>query len=247
MGTSNIIFTISRIEELIHGVTFDPSTKKGKVIVNVSLVDKKDLDKVLDIFSQVMYSGISVSPLIKIIEEGESTGNVLIEKGSAGIVTICSITVDGVLLKAGIPSKPKCGGIVQVRDRQPVRFTDLIMYVSTTIDPLEVLTSKNLTSVLQVITTGSGKILANFREVPMSAHDDVEGILEDLMESNFVGVLAVGEPNTSVLDVPVGRDHIGIAVIGGHNPLAAVLESDIKIQSRAISHLLEIREMKQLV
>lgn len=248
MGISNnITFTISRIEELIYGVTFDPATKRGKVIVNLSLVKKEDLDRVLEIFSQVMYSGIAVSPLIKIVDEGETSGDLVIEKGKVGILTICSITIDGVLLKAGIPSKLKCGGIVQVRDREPIRFTDLLMYVSTTLDPLEVFTSKNYTSVLQVITTGSGKILANLREVPMSAREDVEGILEDLVAADFKGVLAVGEPNTPLLDVPVGRDRVGIALIGGHNLVAAGIESDIEIQSKAISHLIEVSEMRPLI
>ncbi len=245
--STNITFTISRIEELIYGVTFDPATKKGKVIANLFVVKKEDLDRVLEIFSQVMYSGIAVSPLIKIIEEGETSGGRVIEKGMVGILTTCSITIDGVLLKAGVPSKLKCGGIVQVRDREPVRFTDLLMYVSTTLDPLEVFTSRNSTSVLQVIATGSGKILANLREVPISARENVEGILEDLAAADFKGVLAVGEPNTPLLDVPVGRDRVGIAIIGSHNLVAAVVESDIEIQSKAISHLVEVSEMRPLI
>lgn len=248
MGISaNIIFTISKIEELIYGVTFDLATKKGKIIVNLSIVKKEDLDRVLDIFSQVMYSGISVGPFIKIVEEGEAAGGMEIERGKVGIISTCSMTIDGVLLKAGIPSKLKCGGVVQVRNREPLRFTDLLMYVGTTIDPLEVFTSRNMTSVLQAITTGSGKILANFREVPMSAREDVEGILEDLVAADFRGVLAVGEPNTPLLDVPVGRDRIGIAIIGGHNPMAAVMESGIEIKGKAISHLMEVSEMRPLI
>jgi repressor of nif and glnA expression len=238
---------LSKIEELIYGVTFDPASKRGKVIVNLSLVEKQDLDRALEIFSQVMYSGIAVSPLVKIVEEGEGLGDQVIEKGKVGILTICSLTMDGVLLKAGIPSRLKCGGIVQVRNREPVRFTDLLMYVSTTLDPLEVFTFKNSTSVLQVITTGSGKILANLREVPMSAREDVEGILEDLVAADFKGVLAVGEPNMPLLDVPVGKDRVGIAIIGGYNLVAAAFESDIKIQSKAISHLVEVSEMRPLI
>jgi global nitrogen regulator NrpRII len=241
-----MVFTSSRIEEIMYRVTFNPKTRTGDIVVNVSVVDKKDLVKVLELFKQVMFSGLSVCSYIHVFEEGDEFNGLTIPKGKAGIATACSITIDGVLLKAGIPVRPKFGGIVQVKDREPIRFTDIISYNCTTIDPLEVLMSQELTSVNDMMRTGSGKILANMREVPMSAKDEVDHVLNRLLTAGFYGILEVGEPNSPVLGASVDRDHIGIVITGGTNPMAAVMEAGIPIQTQAIEGVIDFREMKKL-
>lgn len=241
-----MMFTDARIESIMYQVTFEPKTREGDIIVNVAVVDKKDLDETLEIFRQVMYSGLSVCSYVRIFDEGEEFSGMGIPAGKTGIATACSITIDGVLLKHGIPVKPMFGGIVQVKDRVPLRFTDLISYDSTTIDPLEVLMSQELTSVREMMRTGSGKILANFREVPMSAKDDVDRLINRLLTAGFYGILEVGEPNSPVLGAHVDRDHMGIIITGGTNPMAAVQESGIPIVTKAIKGVMNFREMKKL-
>jgi len=122
----------------------------------------------------------------------------------------------------------------------------MIRYDSTTIDPLEVLMSQELTSVKEMTRTGSGKILANFREVPMTAKDDVDHTINRLLTAGFYGILEVGEPNTPALGVDVDRDHMGVIITGGTNPMAAVQESGIPIITKAIKGTLDFREMKKL-
>src|SRR3972149_8870822 len=78
------------------------------------------------------------------------------------------------MAEGGIPVKPKFGGVVEIHDGKPLRFTDILTYDSTTIDPLDVLMSQDLTSVTEMIRTGSGKILANMREAPMAARERIE-------------------------------------------------------------------------
>lgn len=231
---------------MMYEVTFDPAQRKGKIIANISIVNENDLDRVLKLFRQAMHSGLAVSPYIKIIRSGEKFGNIEIEKGKAGIATVCSITIDGVLLKAGIPVKPKFGGVVEIHDGSPLRFTDILSYDSTTIDPLDVLMSQELTSVTEMMNTGSGKILANLREAPMAARDRIEQVLDSIVEAGFSCILEVGEPNSDILGVQVGRDKIGIAVIGGTNPMAVVQEHDIEINTQEMSILLDIEEMKHI-
>ncbi|HLB71213.1 MAG: DUF128 domain-containing protein [Candidatus Methanoperedens sp.] len=243
---TEIMFIISRIESMMYEVTFDPAQRKGKIIANISIVNENDLDRVLKLFRQAMHSGLAVSPYIKIIRSGEKFGNIEIEKGKAGIATVCSITIDGVLLKAGIPVKPKFGGVVEIHDGSPLRFTDILSYDSTTIDPLDVLMSQELTSVTEMMNTGSGKILANLREAPMAARDRIEQVLDSIVEAGFSCILEVGEPNSDILGVQVGRDKIGIAVIGGTNPMAVVQEHDIEINTQEMSILLDIEEMKHI-
>ena len=241
-----IQFTASRIKDLMYKTTFDPKAMDGDVILNLSIIDKKDLDDVLGIFKMVISSGLSVTPYIKIVSEGESIGEMTIGEGKVGVGTVCSITIDGVLLKAGIPINPKLGGVVQIRNGTPVRFTDVLTYVSTTVDPLELLMSQGITSVSDMLRTGSGKILANLREAPMVARDEIESRLSDLMDAGFSGILEVGEPNTRVLDVPIERDHLGIVVIGGTNPMAVVQEYGIPIDTSAMSQLISFREMSRI-
>ena len=245
-ANEEMMFTNARIEEIMYNVTFNPKTRDGDVVANLSVVDKKALDEVLDLFKQTMYSGLSVCSYVKLFDEGESFCGYRIAPGKAGIATACSITIDGVFMKHGIPVRPKFGGIVQVKDRQPIRFTEMIRYDCTTIDPLEVLMSQELTSVREMTRTGSGKILANFREVPMTAKDDVDHLINRLLTAGFYGILEVGEPNTPVLGVDVDRDHIGVIITGGTNPMAAVQESGIPIITKAIKGTMDFREMKKL-
>ncbi|NOQ48619.1 MAG: DUF128 domain-containing protein, partial [Methanococcoides sp.] len=129
---------------------------------------------------------------------------------------------------------------------QPVRFTDVVTYASTTIDPLEVLMSQDITSVTKMLRTGSGKILANLREAPLVARDDIDHILSDLMEAGLSGIMEVGEPNTRVLDVPVERDHLGVVVIGGTNPMAMAKEQGFEVRTSAMSALIGIDSMKHI-
>lgn len=242
---SEIMFIISRIESLMYEVTFDPVLRKGKIIANLSIVNESDFKNVLDLFRQAMHSGLSVSPYIKIFHPGEKIGG-KIEKGKIGIATACSITIDAVLLKAGIPVKPRFGGVVEINDGTPLRFTDILTYDSTTIDPLDVLMSQELTSVTEMIRTGSGKILANMREAPMAARDGIEERLDALVDAGFACILEVGEPNSDILGIQVGRDKMGIAVIGGTNPMAYVQEQGLDIDTQEMSRLLDIEEMTHI-
>jgi repressor of nif and glnA expression len=243
---TDLMFIISRIENMMYEVTFDPLKRNGKIIVNISIVNESDFKKVIGFIRQAMHSGLSVSPYIKIIRAGEKFGNLTIETGKVGLATACSITIDGVLLKAGVPVKPKFGGVVEIIEGSPLRFTEILSYDSTTIDPLDVLMSQELTSVTEMIGTGSGKILANLREAPMGARNRIEQVLDSLVEAGFSCILEVGEPNSDILGFPVGRDKLGIAVIGGTNPMALVQEHGIDINTQEMSILLDIEEMSHI-
>ncbi|MDF1557090.1 MAG: DUF128 domain-containing protein [ANME-2 cluster archaeon] len=238
-----ITFTVSKIEDLMYGVSFDPSTYAGKIVTNISMIDGEHIDDVLSIFRDVMSSGLTVSPLVKLLSPGEKVGSFTIPPNMQGIATVCSITVDGVLLKHGIPIKPIFGGLVEIRDGVPLRFTDLVRYDSATLDPLEILMSQSLTSVSDMLTSGSGKILANMREITMNAREKVEEVLDELVVAGFGGILEVGEPNSDILGVSVERDHFGVVVVGGTNAEAVAQEQGFKIEAHAMCTLMDIEEM----
>jgi repressor of nif and glnA expression len=231
-----LVFTLSRIENLMHQVSFDPVEMKGKIITNTSLVEKERLSETLAVFYDIIQSGLSVSPLIMLGEE----------KRLIKIKTACSLTISGVLLKSGIPVRPKGGGLIEVVEREPTRFTDMLMYWATTIDPIDVLTSQELTDITGMMRTGNGRILGNLQEAPMLARDRIEEVLDQLTAAEFTGVLELGEPNMNVLGVSVERDHVGIALVGGTNLVAAAQECGINVKHESISDLTDVAEMKHI-
>ncbi len=236
ISSKPLIFTLARIENLMQQVSFDPISLKGKIITNTSVVRKEVLSETLEIFYYTIQSGLSVCPMIKIEEDKEFIR----------IKTACSLTIDGVLLKCGIPIRPKGGGIIEVVDREPARFTEMIMYWATTIDPIDILTAQGLTDITGMMRTGNGRILGNLQEAPMLARDRIEEVLGHLADAEFMGVMELGEPNMNVLGISAERDHLGIALVGGTNLVAAARECGIEVDHESISDLTEISEMRHI-
>ncbi|MDD5344799.1 MAG: NrpR regulatory domain-containing protein, partial [Smithella sp.] len=181
-------FIITRIEKLIYDTTFDLNTKQGNVIINTSIIDKKDLDETVEIMQLIINEGYTFSPYLKIMEEGTSFSDLNIPDGKIGIATMCSITIDGILLKNGIPVTPKYGGLLEVIKRKPTGFEDIIVYNGTSIDPMKIFISKKMTRVLDAVETGSGMLLANLREIPASSVIEAENILKSAMSMGIAEV-----------------------------------------------------------
>jgi repressor of nif and glnA expression len=239
-------FIITRIEKLIYDTTFDLKTKQGNVIINTSIIDKKDLDETVEIMRHVINEGYSFSPHIKIMEEGTSFSDLNIPEGKIGIATMCSITIDGILLKSGIPVTPKYGGLLDVKKRKPTGFEDIIVYNGTSIDPMKIFISKKMTRVLDAVETGSGRLLANLREIPASSVNEAENILRSAMSMGIADVTEVGESGKSVLDAPVEAGKIGVVVYAGTNIMAAVEESGIYVDTYPISTIMDFKDLKKL-
>jgi len=62
---NDIMFIISRIENMMYEVTLDPVKRKGKIIVNISIVNEPDLKKIIGLFRQAVHSGLAVSRISK--------------------------------------------------------------------------------------------------------------------------------------------------------------------------------------
>ncbi|HEX3002072.1 MAG TPA: DUF128 domain-containing protein [Methanoregula sp.] len=239
-------FVNNKIEDYAIQTTFDPAKKEGSIVYNLSLVKSGDLEFAISVLKDAHRSGISVSGLVKFLEPETKISGFTIPPGCTGICTMCSITIDGILIHHGIPVRPIGGGIVEIENRMPVRFTHMILYEHTTIDPLQVLMSQKTTSVTDVMRKGSGNILANIREFHMEAESLIGQVLDELAGSGFSGVLDVGMPNVPLLGVPVSPQFIGIAAVGGTNPLAAIREADRWIQVQAMKGLIDVSEMDEI-
>ncbi|MBW6517612.1 MAG: DUF128 domain-containing protein [ANME-2 cluster archaeon] len=237
-------FVITTIDELVYNTDVDVNTGEGNVIVNTAFVDKDDFDEAIDIIAALCNSPYSISPYVRILEEDSQDIKIPVNK--VGIATVCSITIDGILAHSGIPVNTKYGGLVQVRDTRPVRFSDLILYNGTTIDPMKIFINKRMTSVMQTLDTGSGKLLANLREIPVSARDYAIEVLEKARGIDISGVIEIGQPGASVLGGPINTGKIGISLYAGVNSLVAVDENGIDISIHPISTITNFKDMTRI-
>jgi len=239
-------FVIGKIEELIYRMSYNLESGKGTIVINVSLLDVDELEKALAIMKKVIDAGYAPSPLIKVAHEGENIAETKVPKGKVGIATVCSVTIDGILAKAGIPVAPKFGGVLEIEKWMPKRFTDVITYQGSSLDPLDVFASRKMTSYLSVIKMGSGRILANLREIPMLAKDRAQNITDQAKKRGLNGVLKVGGPGESLYGLPVDVNRVGIVIVGGINPMTAVEESGIATETKTVETTIDIAEMQHI-
>jgi repressor of nif and glnA expression len=239
-------FVSHNIEDFAVQVTFDPVTGEGNVVYNLSLIKNEDLEFAISVLKDAHKTGVTVSGLVKFYSSGERVSDYVIPPGYTGICTMCSITFDGLLIRRGIPINPIGGGVVEVEKRTPIRFTHIILYEYTTIDPLQVLLSQKITAVTSVMRRGSGTILANIREFHMEAEPLVGTVLDELASSSYSGILEVGMPNVSLLGVPVSPQFVAIAAVGGTNPVAAIKEGGRWVETLAMKGLIDIKEMEEI-
>ena len=174
---------------------------------------------------------------------GEVVGEMTVPTGKVGFCTVCSITLNGVLLKHGVPTASRFGGLLELRDGRATRFVEMIHYDGTSIDPLEVFIRSRMTDYRGAIRDGNGLIGASFRELPEDSRELVQSLSERLSEVGLGAFLEVGMPGQQVLGLPVSQGRIGSVVIGGLNPIAILEELGHRVESRALSGLLEYNRM----
>jgi len=238
-------FIKSLIQDLTYQVTYDPAAHDGDIVVNCTLLNAKDIRKALSMIKLIYEKGWMISPLVKVLLEGNELEGNVVSEGKAALLTVCSITIDGILMNAGIPTDPIYGGIVEVRSNTPERFVEIIRFDGSSLDPLELFLAKGMTSVLKVVETGRGKVLANYREIPASSRDEAIRILDDISE-HFSGILMVGEPDEKVLGLSASQRGCGIAVLGGLNPIAAIEEAGVPTRTEAIHGLMSVKMMEHI-
>ena len=145
----------------------------GTIITNISTIEKGYLVRALEYMNPVFGKKLGMGTRLAIAREGEQLAGVKVPKGMVMLGTVCSVTVNGIMLSERIPVTSRFGGLLEMRDGKPVRFVELIEYRGTTIDPLEFFINANMTRVRECAKTGSGMIGASFREVPSVALDEV--------------------------------------------------------------------------
>jgi len=237
-------FVRDKLEMLAFQTTFDPQKRTGLLSVNTSLIDKNNFKKALSAMRDAFKAGICVSDLVATASEGERLGSVIVPSGKIGLATVCSVVIYGVLLKAGVPTEYRFGGLLEVRNSKPRRFVAIIDYQGTSLDPSEQFIRGNMTSVNEVARTGNGKVLGVFRTLPAPAKEIVEEKIALLKEAGIGGVYALGNTSESICRVPVTLNRFGIVQLGGLNPVAAAVEAGIEIENIAESGLIDFQQLQ---
>ena len=244
LAPEQVGFILEKLELLAFHTTFDPQKRAGQLPINTSLINKDDFKKALSAMKDVFKAGICVSELVAVASEGEKLGSVVVPSGKIGLATVCSVVVNGVLLKAGIPIESRFGGVLEVRDSKPRRFVAIINYAGTSLDPSEQYIRARMTSVSEAAKTGNGKILANFREIPAASRAIVEEKVTLLKEAGISGVYALGNTSESTCQITVSLNRVGMVLLGGLNPVAAAVEAGIEVENIAESGLIDFEQLQ---
>ena len=225
-------FIYSKFEEMIYLTDFNYITQEGNVVVNTSTIYNEES---IDILKDIIGSGLSVSPYVNLNRVGSND--------EIEVTTLCGTTIDGILLNEGIPSQPQYGGLLKIEDSQPIKFTELISYKKTSLTPLDAFSSSGLTSIHDVVNTGSGIIPANFRLIPGIGRQKAVDIINKLEKIGIGGVIAISEEGKDILGIPVPDGMVGISIVGGITPFCAVQEENQPIDIKIAE---EIKDFKTL-
>ncbi len=243
LAPQHLGFVREKLELLAYQTTFDPEKRSGRLPINTSLIGKDKYKKALSAMKDAFKAGICVSELVATAPEGEKLGAVVVPAGKIGLATVCSVAINGVLLKGGVPMEFRFGGVLEVRKLNPRRFVAIIDYAGTSVDPSEQFIRARMTSVGEAARTGTGKILGVFRTIPAPAREVVEEKIALLKEVGIGGVYAVGDTSEPLCQIPVALNRIGIVQLGGLNPVAAAVEAGVEIENVAENGLIDFQQL----
>ena len=232
-----------KLELLAYLTTFDPEKRTGQLAINTSIMDKDKFKRAVAAMTDTFKAGICVSLLVATAEEGEKLGSVVIPEGKIGLATVCGASINGVLLKAGVPTEFRFGGVLEIKGSKPRRFVAITEYAGTSTDPSEQFIQAKMTSVGQAARTGNGKILGAFRTIPAPAREVVERMTALLKEAGITGIYALGHTSEPLCQVPVAMNRVGLIQLGGLNPVAAAVEAGIEIDNIAESGMIDYEQL----
>jgi repressor of nif and glnA expression len=243
LAPDQIGFILEKLELLAIRTTFDPKKRTGQVAINTSLFHENEFKRALETMRQAFKAGLCVSDLVVVASGGEKLGDVVVPRGRVGFATVCSVTINGILLKAGVPIESRFGGVLEIRNSKPRRFVAIINYGGTSLDPSEQYIRSKMTKVSETAATGNGRILANFREIPAPCRSIVEETVPLLKEASINGVYLLGNTSEPVCQIAVGLNRVGMVLLGGLNPVATAVEAGIEVENISESGMIDFAQL----
>jgi repressor of nif and glnA expression len=244
LAVDRVGFVNSRIDELSCQADFDLSSRSGRLVLNFTLFPPDQERQALTAMKAAFDAGFCLSDLALRAGPGERVGEVEVPKGMVGWGTVCSVTLNAIFLRRGIPVESSFGGLLEVREGKPNRFTEIISYSGSTLDPIEIFIKGKMTSVHAAATDGSGLICASYRLIPASAINQAKKLLDEMDAARLGGMILLGRPSQSFMEVPSGKDRVGMIVAGGLNPPAAAEEMGAYTYSKAMATLVDYKVLK---
>jgi repressor of nif and glnA expression len=236
-------YMATQIDQMTYRMSFDLELRSGTVAVNTALVTADMLRSRLDLILKVFEKRYSMGNLVALLHPGEQLGDTVVPDGMLGLCTVCSVTLNGVLLKHGVPTRSIFSGLLDMVDDQAVRFSELINYDGTSLDPLELFIRGGMTNYVGAVTTGTGRIGAGFREVPADSYELVVNLADRADRIGLGGFLRIGRPAQTLFNIPVRQGCCGAVVIGGLNPIAILEETGERVKAWALSGLMDFHRL----
>jgi len=242
--TDKIGFINSKIERLAYQTNIGLRSGTGRTPVDISLFDRKDFTHAVKVMSGIIQSGLCSSSMVALAGEGSKLGEITVPTGKVGFATICSVAVNGCLLKSGIPVHARFGGLLQFKSGQPYRFVDIIEFSGSTIDPSDIFIAGKMTDILKTVASGNGKVLAHYYEIPLLSAGKADELLERLRHSGLLGFAILSRPGEMLCEIPHNQDKVGLVTLSGLNPAAGAVESGIPVTNYSMSCLLEVSRLR---
>lgn len=184
---------------------------------------EEDVGGVIEASAEVVRAGCGFFGTSTVIDDDPR-----VPEGHKGLITLCSVTLDGVLQHMGIPADLEFGGRLAISRDGTSAFTDLIRYLGTTIDPLALFISAGLTSVSSVTAGGEGVVLANVREVPYPAKDRVEDAIAQMKDCGFAFPEGVKSHYCTIPEHPY---RLPVTAYSGMNHIANATEKGYEMKT----------------
>lgn len=243
LAVERVGFVNARIDDLAWQADFDLRTGKGRVVVNLTFFPREQEMRAMEAMRPAFLAGLCLSELVLRADSGERIGEIEVPKGMVGWGTVCSVTLNAIFLRYGIPVESSFGGLLEIQEGKPRRFTEIISYSGSTLDPIEIFIKGKMTSVHAAAESGSGRVCASFRQFPASARGRAVEILEEMKSAGLGGMVILGKPGQPCMEIPCGKERVGLVVVGGLNPPAAAEEMGVDTFSRAMAALVEFSRL----
>ena len=103
LARSNVLekvgFVAARVNDLGYRMTFDPAGGTGSLVINVAELREADLPRATIHLEPVYQRRLSMGSRLALAREGETLGGHVVSAGRAALGTVCSIALNGILLK----------------------------------------------------------------------------------------------------------------------------------------------------
>ena len=239
LAPEQVGFIIEKLQLLAFNTTFDPARRTGLVPINTSLFHRKEFGDALQEMRLAFDAGLCASRLVAVFHEGDKIGTRIVPKDKVGLATVCGVVVNGVLLKSSVPIESRFGGILEIKGGKARRFVAIIKYDGTSLDPSEQYIRARMTAVRDAAASGTGRILANFREILAPSRIVVEKRIEELRAAGINAVYLLGNTSEPICQIEVGMNRVGMVLLGGLNPVATAAEAGFDVENSAESGLID--------